>query len=245
MMREICAAKGVRYVQTSKLFYGEFSCSISIDIKEPYLAYNLAHKEARDRHSNTFRTLQKTSKELSKELSRIGTRYKRDRDALVAMHLANICDELPNEYEYRNGQLSLTIYMNDPDAVAAIVNKYAEHISKVVTPHHEKCVQFLRQNTDKIVRPSYYYNEYPFRVEFIRNSEAVVDQYVEQQYRLDEPETQGKKKEDQIDPEMACYSYGNYIRILYLKSFQDVILTKIALGGKIASIKEVVLDKDI
>ena len=235
MIKELCEQRNIRHTYTSKLFYKRFSSSITVSVN-PKL-YERASAEA-DAVRNKYRARGYTVLPTKgcDECWDIWQKFRRAKESL-ARKIISQCDIGELDYEFTVLKSSLTIYTNDPAVLIRVANARPRSIVKVCSPRSEKEVEFLRQNTDKLVRDAYFHGQYPYRVLF---KWQVEDSYVDDLI----VNTFGTENEDEINGDRALYNYGRQ-RAVYIKEFTDVFMVKIALGDFIEKIEEVVLSKDI
>ncbi len=239
MIKEICAEHGVQYIPTSKLFYGEYSCSLSVDISSYYEEKRVARSEIIDKYPDywDYSVSTRMTNEDTAELSKIGKTYHRKRSTRINQ-LYDIFDDFPEDTVHRSNRASVTFYFDDPDVGLSLVKKHGPLIKRICLPKTPRYTQYMRNNTDKIVRDTYYFGKYPFRIIFTPptylNPNKHIGEFILRNY-FNEDGTEMKAN-------VGEYDHKN---VLYLGDFNDVFLVKIGLGECIRSVTEIVLSKDI
>jgi len=221
MIRELCERHSVAYLHTSKLFFGQFTSSITINFPPEPLKRVIFFED--DNIGFDHANYTKKYLEARKRHKAIRSNYV---DNIFSMF------SFPDDTHFRMNESSVTFYLNDPLSMTPLISSSELAVTKVVSPRNEADIAYMSVNSDKIIRPTYFFNKYPYRVK-IKNldicSRYIMDNFADE--------------EGVIDLDRACHFKTS--KSFFLMDSHEVVLAKIGLGDNITCIEEIVLSENV
>lgn len=234
MIMEKCEQLGLFCAYTSKLFFNQFTTSLTINFPESLRSeYDEACKAVRHTYGKV--TSGAAYQEMLTDLRAANTVYNVARNNFIAQFFAGHGKALPDATEFRMNKVSVTFYLDDPTGLVPVIDAYRDSIVKVVIPRNEEEIALLRANTNKIIQDRYYFDQYPYRITFkSANSHDYLNRYVHEQFC---DLRDGKQCMDQT----RGHYYSTSQPVLYLADLCDLILTQIGVQELIQKTEEIIL----
>ncbi len=237
MLDKTCEERGIDFAYTSKLFYEQYTSSITVKLncKKPDRNKFLIGTKATDINLPAYRKAKQA--------------YADKRWHTINEVLEEI--NLPDTTPVKVNETSFTIYFECIKVCSTSLSQLLlqkRKVSKVVAPRNEREIAALAESPNKIIRPTLFQQDkFKYRVEMqiSFSSRDYIIGYLHDVFGGDFTESVYNKnitKNLKIKTDQAHYRNG---RFLYVNTEEDVFLLRLALLNSIVRVDEVILSKDI
>ncbi len=228
MIMDYCAQQGIACVYTTKLFFGQFTSSLTVSFPTEWRnTLRAVHKSIwGENHMRAATSEEKARHSLARAV------FHDQRSQMINEIMDSV--DLPEETQYRMNDASVTFYFNDISNLVRVMAETGQQVTKVVIPRSESEVAFLRANTDKLVRETYFLDRYRYRL-VLKHEHERYRAFLLQTFAISETE---------MDEERVHF-YPSWQSIIYLHDDCDLFITRVGLANHIERIEEIVLSKDV
>ena len=236
MLKNTCDQRGIKFAYTSKLFFGQFTSSMTIRVPKSHpLRTNYIYYPNYVKARATY-----AHKRWELLIKIIGT------------------GEDSHDWDYKINQSSITFYFGVPtdleNALADVTSRQFL-VSRVSVPRNNTDMSQMLVTPNKTVRPRLWRGRYRYRIELNRKFDTH-EMITNGLCRI----FGGDMSERAINSVRLCgagihptpclkindnQAYYNDNRMLYIADEEDVFLARITLHDHIRSIEECILSKDI
>lgn len=226
MIKEACVKRGVKHVNSNKLYFGRFNNKVTVALPLHVM--------------NKFKYFDVINANNFKEYLNSVYKFKQAREKFIN-ELFDICPI--DSFEYRSSSSSVTLYTDDDDGLAEFINSYNGYISEVGTPKSDTIAEYMKDNPNLLFRKSYFHGKYKYCVviNWRNQYNETVNQFLINGYgaELENREYHACAIIDTLEV------YRNSRSRIYFNSIDDVLLARIALSDAIDRIEEIILFEDV